>query len=166
MSDATGRFPANLLLDEYAAAMLDEQSGELAPPWGKPTRRNPARGFLSGNTRDGEAYTDTGGASRFFYVAKASNSDRGNVTAGALPLFDVPEYSDRNEHPTVKPTTLMRYLCGLTKPPQGGLVLDPFMGSGSTLIAARAEGREAVGVELEERYCEIAAKRLSRKVAV
>ena len=56
----------------------------------------------------------------------------------------------------------MRYLCRLTAPPDGGLVLDPFMGSGSTLVAAAAEGRRAVGVEMEERYCEIAARRLDR----
>ena len=105
---------------------------------------------------------DTGGASRFFYVSKASSIDRGNVKAGALPLFGEGEHEERNPHPTVKPTSLMRYLCTLTKPPEGGTILDPFMGSGSTLIAARQTGRRAIGVEISEEYAEIAAKRLER----
>lgn len=84
-----------------------------------------------------------GTASRFFYCAKANKSDR----------------EEGNNHPTVKPTTLMRYLCRLITPPKG-TILDPFMGSGSTGKAAKMEGFSFVGVEREKEYCEIAKKRI------
>ena len=87
---------------------------------------------------------DSGTAARFFYCAKASKSDRG---AG-------------NNHPTVKPTDLMRYLCRLVTPP-GGIVLDPFMGSGSTGKAAALEGFQFIGIEREAEYCEIAKARIA-----
>ncbi len=90
-------------------------------------------------------YGDSGGASRFFYCAKASPKERGKY----------------NKHPTVKPLELMRYLCRLTKTPTGGIVLDPFMGSGTTILAAILEGRQGVGIEISEEYCEIARKRLN-----
>ena len=89
------------------------------------------------------AYGDTGGPSRFFYCAKASKAERG----------------EGNTHPTVKPIALMRYLCRLVTPP-GGTVLDPFAGSGSTLLAAQAEGFAAIGIEIDEAYAEIARARL------
>jgi site-specific DNA-methyltransferase (adenine-specific) len=63
----------------------------------------------------------------------------------------------------VKPLKLLRYLCRLTKTPTGGVILDPFMGSGSTLLAARAEGRPAIGIDQDEHACEIAVKRLEDK---
>lgn len=81
---------------------------------------------------------------RFLYTSKASKKERGKG----------------NSHPTQKPLSLMRYLCKLTKTPTGGIVLDPFAGSGTTLLAAREEGREAIGIELEKEYCEIIVKRL------
>ena len=87
-------------------------------------------------------------AARFFYTAKASGEDRNEGLGRA-----------RNTHPTVKPTDLMRYLCRLVTPP-GGVVLDPFMGSGSTLKAAELEGFEAVGIELQAEYIEIAKRRI------
>ena len=65
-------------------------------------------------------------------------------------------------HPTQKPLRLMRWCMGLV--PDAETILDPFMGSGTTIVAARAEGRKAIGIEIEERYCEIAAKRLSQGV--
>jgi hypothetical protein len=84
-----------------------------------------------------------GDAARFFYCAKASKADRG----------------DGNAHPTVKPTELMRYLCRLVTPP-GGVVLDPFMGSGSTGKAAVLEGFRFIGIEREAEYLEIARQRV------
>ncbi len=93
-----------------------------------------------------DTYGDTGGASRFFYTAKASRSERGKD----------------NVHPTVKPLDLMRYLCRLTATPTGGVVLDPFMGSGTTLRAALDEHRTAIGIEQSEDYCHIARKRLAQ----
>jgi hypothetical protein len=89
-------------------------------------------------------HNDAGGsAARFFYCAKASKADRG----------------EGNSHPTVKPTELMRYLCRLVTPP-GGVVLDPFMGSGSTGKAAVLEGFRFIGIEREAEYLEIARGRI------
>lgn len=65
-----------------------------------------------------------------------------------------------NHHPTVKPLAVMRWLCRLTKTPTGGIVLDPFMGSGTTGMAAIMEGREFVGIEIDEEYMEIARRRI------
>ncbi len=151
---AAGRWPANVALDEQAAAMLDAASGVT-------TSRAANRGALgkgpfSGIGQTGRidgtdtvrGHTDTGGASRFYYTAKASRADRN--TSGAT-----------NTHPTVKPTDLMRWLVRLVTPP-GGVVLDPFAGSGSTLVAARAEGFRAMGIEREQEYAEIIAQRLAQ----
>lgn len=84
-----------------------------------------------------------GDAARFFYCAKPSKRDRG----------------EGNDHPTVKPTDLMAYLCGLIAP-KGGLILDPFMGSGSTGVAAIREGFRFIGIERDPAYFEIACRRL------
>ena len=92
--------------------------------------------------------TDDKSAARFFYCAKASKRDR-----------DEGLEARKNNHPTVKPCDLMRYLCRLVTPP-GGTVLDPFMGSGSTGKAAMLEGFRFVGMELDESYFEIAAARI------
>ncbi len=139
-----GRFPANLVLDEDAAKMLDEQSGTLKTNAGTVRKHNAALGFGStslGSER--QIQGDTGGASRFFYIAKASKSDRGTG----------------NTHPTVKSTKLMAYLCRLVTPP-GGAILDPFAGSGSTGVAAKAEGFKFVGIEQNAEYAEISRKRI------
>lgn len=149
---AAGRWPANVVLDEAAAELLDAETGHLAQAWAAPDS-----GMCSGRTygsslaqkgRVPQQYGDSGGASRFFYTAKASRADRN--TSGA-----------NNTHPTVKPTDLMRWLVRLVTP-LGGLVLDPFAGSGSTLVAARAEGFRAIGIEREEEYAGIIADRLSQ----
>ena len=70
----------------------------------------------------------------------------------------------KNDHPTVKPLALMEYLVKLVTMPERNLILDPFMGSGTTLRAAKDLQRKAIGIEIEERYCEIAAKRMSQEV--
>jgi site-specific DNA-methyltransferase (adenine-specific) len=150
---ASGRWPANVLLDEEAAAILDEQSGISKSTGGgalavfNNSKKN--NDYGSGNR---DFYTpkknmgkgDVGGASRFFYVAKASKRERG---VG-------------NGHPTVKPIRLMEYLCKLITPP-GGTILDPFAGSGSTGVAAVRLGYEFIGIEREKEYCEIAEKRIA-----
>jgi DNA modification methylase len=114
------------------------------------------------------------GAARFFYCAKASKRDRDEGCEGldekelcALGDFaGTPEHGPkqnitrRNHHPTVKPTDLMRYLCRLVTPP-GGVVLDPFMGSGSTGKAAALEGFQFIGIEREAEYVEIARARIA-----
>jgi len=91
----------------------------------------------------------TASASRFFYCAKASRAERNAGLEGT------------NHHPTIKPLALMRYLVRLTKTPTGGIVLDPFMGSGTTGIACLLEGREFIGIEREEEYYAIAEKRIA-----
>ncbi len=138
---ATGRFPANLILDECAAEMLDAQSGALGSGGSK---RNSKKSELHGWTgTDNDRIKDSGGASRFFYVAKASKRERG----------------EGNVHPTVKPIKLMEYLIKLITPPNG-VILDPFMGSGSTGVAAIGLGYTFLGIELSQEYVDIAEKRL------
>jgi DNA modification methylase len=99
---------------------------------------------------DEDSYTDVGGASRFFYCAKASRSERS--TNGHIP----------NTHPTVKPIALMRWLVRLVTPPRG-LVLDPFAGSGTTLIAAARERRRALGIEQHESDVKVIEARLAHE---
>ncbi len=114
-------------------------------------------------------------AARFFYCAKADRKDR-NAGLEGMPTRDLNWSSGdknpgafqsantnravQNHHPTVKPTDLMRYLCRLVTP-AGGTVLDPFMGSGSTLKAAELEGFGAIGIELDPAYIEIARRRIA-----
>lgn len=111
--------------------------------------------------RPGARRVDCGSAARFFYTAKASGEDRGNEEWEALPLFSEEAKSIRNPHPTVKPLALMRYLIKLVTR-EGHLILDPFMGSGSTLVAAKQISRKAIGCELEREYIETAERRLGR----
>jgi site-specific DNA-methyltransferase (adenine-specific) len=167
-----GRWPANLILDKQSGAMLDAQTEGTLHGAGRAIKRGKLKhkgkmaddGGIYGQGLGESAFRfgDSGGASRFFYCAKASPSDRGTREYAALPLFGVDATTDKNDHPTVKPLDLMRWILKLASSPVGGAVVDPFMGSGTTLIAARTAGRPAVGVELEEEYCEIAARRLEQ----
>jgi len=176
-----GRWPANLTLSEEAAALLDEQSGEAggaAPPSmnGSATTSNAYGTFAA---RSDVFHADSGGASRFFYTAKPSRSER-DIGCEGLPAATGGEATGRvdgsagtqnpragagrnggarNIHPTVKPVELMRWLCRLVTP-KGGLVLDPFMGSGTTGIACSREGFRFLGIEREAQYFEIARRRL------
>lgn len=125
--------------------------------------------------KPGARRLDTGSAARFFYCAKASREDRneglqgmatkplnwssGEQSPGTFQASGT-DRSSENHHPTVKPTDLMRYLCKLVTP-KGGMVLDPFMGSGSTLKAAELEGFSAIGIEIDPEYCEIARNRIA-----
>jgi site-specific DNA-methyltransferase (adenine-specific) len=142
-----GRWPANVLLDEDAAAALDEQSGETKDG-AAGTRRAENNVYSPLGTRDTPwgTYGGSGGASRFFYTAKAASGER--------------HYAGRNGHPTVKPVDLMRWLCRLVTPP-GGLVLDPFCGSGSTGVAALAEGFRFIGMEQDAEWCAVARRRIA-----
>jgi DNA modification methylase len=142
-----GRWPANIIFDEQAAVELDLQSGDLKAggnlSGNEPSRKTQNCYSEFNGRHEWESYSDEGGASRFFYVAKASTSERG----------------DYNNHPTVKPIELMQYLCRLVTPPQG-TVLDIFCGSGSTGIAALREGFGFIGLELNPEYCEMARRRI------
>ena len=136
-SSEQGRFPANIILDEEVAS-------------------------------------EAGDWSRYFYCAKASKAERNagceGLEAGPPPASarskpaegrNAPLGEPRaNHHPTVKPLALMEYLCTLTATPTGGIILDPFMGSGTTGIAARNTGRPFIGIEREQEYCEIAKARI------
>ena len=153
MSDV-GRWPANVILDEEAAAMLDEQSGESTSG---AMRRDvnsydgqSVTGMLRGRSGPSNQHGDSGGASRFFYTAKADNGERNDGMPGGM----------RNHHPTVKPISVMRWLVRLVTP-KGGVVLDPFCGSGSTGCAAVGEGFGFIGIEQEPGYLEIARARIA-----
>jgi site-specific DNA-methyltransferase (adenine-specific) len=175
----TGRWPANIILDPYTAELLDEQSGNIKT--GKVEAHHNQSGKEAGiygayAARQSErGYGDSGGASRFFYVAKASKRDRNEGLEG----LDAQRHSDReladgvggdnprnrtnqarqNFHPTVKPTSLMEYLIKLVTPPNG-TVLDPFTGSGSTGKAAILQGFDFIGIEMTEEYLPIIEGRL------
>ena len=140
----SGRFPANVIHDG------SEEVVELFPDnvkGGTWNNTNGARHFE--NNGKPTEYTNkgsdnsVGSAARFFYCAKASKSEKGKD----------------NPHPTVKPLELMKYLIKMVAP-KGALVLDPFMGSGSTGVAAVQIGRNFLGVEKEEEYFNYAKKRI------
>jgi DNA modification methylase len=141
-STTLGRWPANLLhdgSDEVVGLFPQMAAG------GHPACRNTSGysgGLEQGKTPHGHIRTDAGSAARFFYTAKASASERQGVT-----------------HPTVKPLDLMAYLCRLVTPP-GGIVLDPFMGSGTTIKAAISEGFQAIGIERDPAYFAMAEHRM------
>ena len=201
----TGRWPANIMFDEEAAEMLDNEVG--ITEYNK--KRKPGN-YKGGHRKeyvgtdnnpivkkvDGNFYSDKGGPSRFFYVPKASKKDRDEgldefeeksqrETSGGSrdfnarcancgkkfigspsticscdnPVTDNQVFKKKNNHPTVKPTDLMLYLIKLVTP-RGGIVLDPFMGSGSTGKAAIRGGYNFIGIEMEEEYIKIAEARI------
>lgn len=167
---------------QIAAVKFDAQERKTGAVCGamkrvhEPSANSDNEGAVGFKMKPGARRIDSGSAARFFYCAKADKSDRNEG------LDDLPEKvntahrrtnletADRphlrgqtprkNTHPTVKPTDLMRYLCRLVTP-AGGVVLDPFMGSGSTLKAAELEGFAAIGIELDPDYIAIARRRIS-----
>ena len=169
-----GRWPANLIhdgSDEVVGLFPQSSSGAPADLSGYRSRLS-GFGMCGGSGGKG----DTGSAARFFYCAKASKKDRDEGCEGLEEVkMDIGD--DRpsggswerrgrgvttrsNHHPTVKPTDLMRYLCRLVTPPDG-IVLDPFMGSGSTGKAAMLEGFQFIGIERDADYLEIAKSRIT-----
>jgi DNA modification methylase len=194
MSQATGRWPANLIHDgseEVVGLFPDARArGNV-----QASVSESGTGFIGGRNQSGSEYShgDAGSAARFFYCAKASKSDRDEGCEGiekrdradqsawvrkcnvcgdtfcdpktSRPHCGHDDFSfvspspRRNHHPTVKPTALMRYLCRLVTPP-GGIVLDPFTGSGSTGKGAVLEGFRFIGIEREAEYVEIAKARI------
>jgi site-specific DNA-methyltransferase (adenine-specific) len=177
-----GRWPPNVILDEQSAAMLDQQSGESVSSGGADSIGAFRGGRVFGKGRDERwkadpGFGDTGGASRFFYCAKASRSERnaglegmeaqspttyhdetaeGAAQRGRKPRHNTPT---QNRHPTVKPLALMRWLVRLVTPP-GGTVLDPFAGSGTTGIAAKQEGFGYILIDNDPENCAIAKRRV------
>ncbi len=175
-----GRFPANLIhngSDEVVSLFPNTTSGKMKA--NQPRKASLKKGGYHDGMPDTATLTDTygdnGSAARFFYCAKASKQDR---EAGCTTIETKQQDTGRkkgnvggdnprnrgvnerhNNHPTVKPTELMKYLCRLITPPSG-TILDPFMGSGSTGKAAVLEGFNFIGIEIDEQYIEIARRRI------
>ena len=183
-TEERGRFPANVIHDgseEVLEGFPHTESGD-----GKPHHivRESQSQSMSGKNYAGRSlntYGDKGSAARFFYCAKASTAERNagceelqeqemgknqsSLEGGKMLTGSGNERSNlkKNFHPTVKPIAIMEYLCRLITPP-GGVILDPFMGSGTTGIAALRLGFEFVGIELSEEYVEIATARIAHWV--
>jgi site-specific DNA-methyltransferase (adenine-specific) len=172
---AGGRWPANVCLDESAAELLDAQSGILTSG-ANPTRRSSDKfrdvygDFAGQETCEPARGADAGGASRFFYCAKASRAERDAgleglekqrfaMSGGAQSIGLNRQQLVLNTHPTVKPIALMRWLVRLITPP-GGTVLDLFMGSGTTGAACSQEGLSFVGTDITPEYVEISRRRI------
>jgi DNA modification methylase len=169
MSQADGRWPSNVLLsdpelfDEPNPYVVGSGATTTVPGnytrstdvenWGVVDRHMP--GDMAGDLQPG--YGDSGGYSRFFIVPKADRAERERGLAGR-ETPSVPT-ARANVHPTVKPIDLMRHLVRLVTP-NGGTVLDPFLGSGTTALAASEEGFRCIGIEREAEYLEIARGRL------
>ena len=175
--EALGRWPANLIHDgsEEVLEAFPVAPGQSAAVSGnEPSSKTRNVLGLYGERATSVPRGDTGSAARFFYAAKASREDRNDGCEGmeARPLLwssgtqspgtfqaEGTRRASENNHPTVKPTELMRWLCRLVTP-AGGLVLDPFAGSGSTGRGAAAEGMRFEGIELDPHYAAIAEARI------
>lgn len=178
-----GRWPANLIHDgsQEVIEAFPAEAGAKAPVTvrGSDKHRNTYRSFAGNTDEQGSTYQgDSGSAARFFYCPKASRQDRnegcehmerkplhwssGDANPGSFQSAGTDKTS-QNNHPTVKPSELMAYLCRLVTAP-GGLVLDPFMGSGSTGKAAMREGFRFIGIEREQAYLAIAEARISHEL--
>ena len=182
-----GRFPANIMFDEEAGKLLDEQSGVSKSTGGSPKNVGIYGGSSYNKSKtmanfDKTGFGDKGGASRFFYCPKVSKKERNAGLEGfelkASAWLSPDSRTDKenydrtspgmerfkpqpraNNHPTVKPIKLMEYLITLVTPPNG-VVLEPFMGSGSTGIAAKNLGMSFIGIEKEQEYFDIAKQRI------
>lgn len=169
---ADGRFPANVILDEYTASLMDEQTGVLTS--GKPSGQRNASNNIYGQYGTGQDVTgfgDSGGASRFFYCAKASQEERhaglrhhatrktdDGRTVVSDNAFQRSNNEHQNFHPTVKPISLMRWLIRLVTP-KGGTCVDTFAGSGTTGCAAAFEDVDIILMEAESDYIPIIESR-------
>ena len=201
MLKAMGGFPANVIMDEETAAVLDRQSGMLqgrgnVSAGKESTIATTAAGYAAGMTRGGaphQTYDSGGGASRFFYTAKASTSERdkgledlptltpgqrsGGREEGSVGIngyAGTRGENGRNPGPCVKPISLMRYCVRRASPPgawdpdvaKRPVVLDCFMGSGSTGVAATVEGVRFIGCEMDPEMAEVARLRLQHAYAL
>ena len=164
-------------VDDCPAKLIDDQSGitkSRKASMGQGWNDSPVYGTGAEDFKSVRGHNDSGGASRFFYCPKVSKKERnfgcehledkelcqsGNrsTKAGDIGLNKVK--IRKNNHPTVKPIALMRYLIRLITP-KGEVCMDPFLGSGSTGMAAVLEGRDFIGIEMSEDYMEIAKARI------
>ena len=176
--DTIGRFPANVMHDGSDVVQDIFPKTAKSSGGGGSKTVSPSDNVYQGGWGHKEydktiGFGDEGSASRYFYCPKVSKSERNQ----GLVEFDDKQYShdgrkksienpyqrnksiSKNNHPTVKPQELMKYLCRLVTP-KGGTVLDPFMGSGSTGMAAKDEGFDFIGIEKEKEYFEISEQRI------
>jgi site-specific DNA-methyltransferase (adenine-specific) len=179
---ALGRYPANVIHDgsDEVVALFPADAGAAAPVRMRNSDKfRNAFGPFHGDVDEAGStfHGDVGSAARFFYCAKTSRTDRnegceqlarkplhwssGDQNPGSFQSEGTDKTSENN-HPTVKPTDLMAYLCRMVTPP-GGVVLDPFMGSGSTGKACIREGFEFIGIELDADYLAIARARIEHE---
>ena len=201
-SGAQGRWPANLILDESAASLLDEMSGVTVSRGGYRGKGNHGEdgwGTMDDPDKNPLGYNDKGAPSRYFahcdygpddaealrfcYCAKSSRAERNaglegmeekeRKTQGRQIVTQIDRKDGKgivpvnariqpaaNDHSCVKPIKLMEYLCRLVQTPTGGIVLDPFMGSGSTGVACVRNGQSFIGIEELEEYVDIARRRI------
>jgi len=201
LANQQGRFPANVILEccceddrclthtnpNCVCRLLDEQSGILTSGLLAPHHMNGNKNLSCynkwkegtiGEKHKGQSFGgDKGGASRFFYQAKASQDERWfycKICKQAYPMkerdkhvHNAPEstkYQYLEFHPTQKPLQLIRYLIRLVTPPNGTLI-DPFMGTGTMIVAAEKEGFNSIGIDNKLEYCKIALKRLKSELA-
>lgn len=177
----SGRFPANFVHDgsDEVVGLFPNCKGQVGAKGRAANSKSGKYGWNNGSEEINNkgaipGIQDSGSASRFFYTAKASKSERNKGLEGLPDKLggsleggndtrngqNKPQLKPtKNNHPTVKPVSLMKYLCRLITP-EGGIVLDPFMGSGSTGIGAKLEGFDFIGIELEPDYLEIAKARI------
>ena len=168
-----GRYPANVMHDgsDVVNDIFPNSKGSSGN--GNAKVGETSKGAIPLRRGEAPLYNDEGSASRYFYCPKTAKSERNQ----GLIEFDDKQYShdgrkksienpyqrnksiSKNSHPTVKPVELMKYLCRLVTP-KGGTVLDPFMGSGSTGMAAKDEGFDFIGIEREKEYFEISEQRI------
>lgn len=173
--DVSGGYPEETVEDyschpDCPIRILDAQSGHRAAGAHPKIRHDTPNRAMSGRNYAREIperiEMDSGGASRFFYIAKASREERERGLGSPMDCLRCKREPNHggphiyNHHPTVKPIELMRYLIRLVTPPDG-LVLDPFVGSGTTLLAARIEGMDALGIEKDAEMESIIKGRLS-----
>ena len=145
-------------VEDCPVRLLNEQTGTLRSGKDVNPTKESVKGFFGSDMSyysQNANYGDSGGASRFFYQAKANKKER-NAGLG----------DGKNIHATVKPLKLMEYLCKLTRTPTGGIVLDPFMGSGTTGMACVNTDRNFIGIEMNEEYFEIAKRRINHAKAI
>jgi DNA modification methylase len=177
-SHEQGRFPANIMHDgsEEVLEIFPETSPSKRHYRTSPKNKNVCYGVYNENNTI-RGHNDEGTAARFFYCAKASKAERNmglDNLAWEKENFETKKAGgmsgrndgsmgsityNKNHHPTVKPIKLMEYLVRLVTPKEG-IVLEPFAGSGTTLIACKQQGFNYIGIEREKEYCDIAEARL------
>lgn len=178
--DPKGRWPANVVHDgsEEVVGLFPQTTTSKRHPHHEEGRTHGVCYGPPSGRQYASTHGDSGSAARFFYCSKASRAEREAGLEGMVRrnagVHDDDNYRNpgerkanhtaplatTNNHPTVKPIALMRWLCRLVTPPDG-LILDPFCGSGSTGIAASLEGFRFIGIDIDAEYCEIARKRIT-----